>query len=107
MGEAIVGFMAVLAQLRVSLIRENTMRGLEHARAQGGVGGRPTVMTAEKTSAAIHLRQQGRSIAHIAKVLGVGASTVSRALRSWEEQTYHSSVASASGEWPVTSSSSS
>lgn len=35
MGEAIVGIMAVLAQLRVSTIRENTRRGLAHARAQG------------------------------------------------------------------------
>lgn len=32
MGEAIIGIMAVLAQLRVSTIRENTRRGLEHAR---------------------------------------------------------------------------
>lgn len=35
MGEAIVGIMAVMAQLRVSMIRENTRRGLAHARAQG------------------------------------------------------------------------
>jgi DNA invertase Pin-like site-specific DNA recombinase len=44
MGEAIVGIMAVLAQLRVSTIRENTRRGLAHARSQGRVGGRPSVM---------------------------------------------------------------
>lgn len=31
MGEAIVGIMAVLAQLRISTIRENTKRGLDHA----------------------------------------------------------------------------
>lgn len=46
MGEAIVGIMAVMAQLRVSMIRENTRRGLVHARAQGRVGGRPRVMDA-------------------------------------------------------------
>ena len=33
MGEAIVGIMAVMAQLRVSMIRENTKRGLAHARS--------------------------------------------------------------------------
>ena len=38
MGEAIIGIMAVLAQLRVSTIRENTRRGLAHARAEGRVG---------------------------------------------------------------------
>ncbi|WP_083663394.1 recombinase family protein [Actinomyces mediterranea] len=37
MGEAIIGIMAVLAQLRVSTIRENTRRGLVRARAQGRV----------------------------------------------------------------------
>lgn len=61
MGEAIVGIMAVLAQLRVSTIRENTMRGLAHARAEGRVGGRPTVMTPERVSAALRLREVARS----------------------------------------------
>lgn len=79
MGEAIVGIMAVLAQLRVSTIRENTMRGLAHARAEGRVGGRPTVMTPERVSAALRLREEGKSIDHIAKVLGVGRSSVARA----------------------------
>jgi DNA invertase Pin-like site-specific DNA recombinase len=58
MGRALFGIVAVFAQLRVDTIRENTRRGLEHARAQGRVGGRPTVMSPER----------------------VGASSVSRAL---------------------------
>jgi DNA invertase Pin-like site-specific DNA recombinase len=78
--------MAVLAQLRVSTIRENTRRGLAHARAQGRVGGRPTVMTPERTAAAVQMREQGHSIVHIAKVLGVGKSSVSRALAKAEEE---------------------
>ncbi len=80
MGEAIVGIMAVLAQLRVATIRENTRRGLEHARAHGRVGGRPTVMTPERTEAAASMRAGGASIATIARALGVGASSVRRAL---------------------------
>lgn len=80
MGEAIVGIMAVLAQLRVSTIRENTRRGLAHARAQGRVGGRPSVMTPERVKAAVEMREQGVSIAQIARTFGVGASSVSRAL---------------------------
>jgi len=86
MGEAIVGLMAVLAQLRISTIRENTRRGLAHARAQGRVGGRPSVMTVERTEAAVAMRAEGQSIAHIAKVLGVGSSSVSRALARVEEE---------------------
>ncbi len=81
MGEAIVGIMAVLAQLRVATIRENTMRGLAHARAQGRVGGRPTVMTEERLLAAQAMRREGASFATIATALGVSRSTVSRALK--------------------------
>src|SRR5690625_1064947 len=80
MGEAIVGIMAVLAQLRTSTIRENTRRGLAHARAQGRVGGRPSVMTPERTATALKMREEGLSYAHIAKVLGVGKSSVARAI---------------------------
>ena len=47
-GVALFGMVAVFAQLRVDTIRENTMRGLAHAKAQGRVGGRPSKMTPEK-----------------------------------------------------------
>lgn len=85
MGRALFGIVAVFAQLRVDTIRENTRRGLEHARAQGRVGGRPTVMTPERTAAAVRMRAQGDSLAAIARVLGVGASSVARALRKHDE----------------------
>ncbi len=80
MGRALYGIVAVFAQLRVDTIRENTRRGLAHARAQGRVGGRPTVMTAERVDAALRLRASGASISAIAGALGVGTSSVSRAL---------------------------
>ncbi|MDQ4504439.1 recombinase family protein [Sinomonas sp. ASV322] len=80
MGRALFGIVAVFAQLRVDTIRENTRRGLAHARAQGRIGGRPTVMTPDRLAEAQRMRAEGRSIAHIARVLGVGASSVNRAL---------------------------
>src|SRR5690606_20407070 len=61
MGKALFGIVAVFAQLRVDTIRENTMRGLAHARAQGRVGGRPTVMTPERTAEAVRMRRGGAS----------------------------------------------
>lgn len=88
MGEAIVGIMAVLAQLRVSTIRENTRRGLAHARAQGRVGGRPSVMTPERVKAAVKMRDQDMSIAEIARTFGVGASSVSRALAKHDDEAH-------------------
>jgi len=80
MGKAFYGIVAVFAQLRIDTIRENTMAGLAHARAQGRVGGRPTVMTPERVETARILRADGKSVTHIAGVLGVGRMSVSRAL---------------------------
>lgn len=80
MGRALFGIVAVFAQLRVDTIRENTRRGLAYARDQGRVGGRPTVMTSGRVSAARRLREEGQSWASVARTLGVGASSVRRAL---------------------------
>lgn len=87
MGRALFGIVAVFAQLRVDTIRENTRRGLEHARAQGRAGGRPSVMTPERAAAAAQMRGEGKTLMHIAAVLGVGKSTVARALAKLDEET--------------------
>jgi DNA invertase Pin-like site-specific DNA recombinase len=86
MGRALFGIVAVFAQLRVDTIRDNTKRGLAHARAEGRVGGRPSVMTPER---ALRMRADGQSIVQIAKVLGVGKSSVSRALDKAAEDAAH------------------
>ncbi len=85
MGRALFGIVAVFAQLRVDTIRENTMRGLQFARSEGRVGGRPSVISPERLAEARRMRAEGRSIAHIAGVLGVGASSVSRALMKLDQ----------------------
>ncbi|WP_261625014.1 recombinase family protein [Nesterenkonia marinintestina] len=82
MGRALFGVVAVFVQLRVDTIRENTRRGLAHARAQGRIGGRPTVMPAERLRAAEALRSQGHTLSEIAQALGVSRSSVWRALNS-------------------------
>ena len=87
MGRALFGIVAVFAQLRVDTIRENTRRGLAHARAQGRVGGRPSVMTPRRVAAAAQMRAEGKTLVHIAAVLGVGKSTVARALAKLDEET--------------------
>ena len=89
MGRAILSFMATLAQLRVDTIRANTLRGLAHARSQGRVGGRPSVMTSERIAAAVQMRNSvdpPMSYERIAKALGVGRSSVMRALRKGENE---------------------
>lgn len=83
MGRAMLSFMATIAQLRVDTIRANTMRGLAHARSQGRVGGRPTVMTPERVEMAQQMRESSdppMSYDRIAQALGVGRSSVIRGL---------------------------
>lgn len=79
MGRALYGIMAVLAQLRVDTIRQNTRSGLAYARSQGRIGGRPTVMTPDRI--AVAMREQGATIEKVATTLGVGTATVKRALK--------------------------
>ena len=86
MGRALFGMVAVFAQLRVDTIRENTMRGLAHAKAQGRVGGRPSKMTPEKIAQAQRMRAENHSLDHIAAVLSVGKSTVARALSKADQE---------------------
>jgi DNA invertase Pin-like site-specific DNA recombinase len=87
MGRALFGIVEVFAQLRVDTIRENTRLGLEYARAQGRVGGRPTVMTHERIEAARRMREQNPPATWeaIAKTLNVGSATVRRALAQPEK----------------------
>ena len=82
MGRALYGIVAVFAQLRVDTIRENTVRGLAYARSQGRVGGRRTVMTPDRVKTAREMRAENVSYARIASTLGVGASSVRRALEN-------------------------
>lgn len=69
MGEAIVGIMAVMAQLRVSMIRENTRRGLAHARAQGRwEAGRASWMQTASTQR-VSCAKRGRAMRRSARFL--------------------------------------
>ncbi|MDQ1218113.1 recombinase family protein [Microbacterium arborescens] len=79
-GRALFGIVAVFAQLRIDTIRDNTQRGLDYARAQGRVAGRPSVMTPERIATAQQLRAERHSRESIGRVLGVGAPSVRRAL---------------------------
>ena len=71
---------AAFAQYEREIIRERTAAGLDTARRAGRVGGRPTVMSAERTAAARRMLDEGEPVAAIARTLGVGASSVRRAL---------------------------
>lgn len=79
-GRLLVTVLAALAQFEVDTLRDRTMAGLEAAREQGRVGGRPRALTDEQLVVARGLRASGMSLSKIAEHLSVGKSTVHRAL---------------------------
>ena len=70
--------MAAFAELERDLIHQRTMAGLAAARAHGRVGGRPTVMDADKIAAATARLARGESPTHVAQALGVSRATLYR-----------------------------
>lgn len=80
MGRALFGIVAVFAQLRVDMIRANTKRGLEYARQQGRVGGRPRALNTQQLNTARTLREAGYSYRQIAAHFNVSTTTIHRRL---------------------------
>lgn len=72
--------MAAFAELERDMNQERTRAGLAAARAQGRVGGRPSVMDADKLAAARARAARGESPTEIARSLGVSRATVYRHL---------------------------
>jgi DNA invertase Pin-like site-specific DNA recombinase len=71
---------AMAAEMERDLIRERTLDGLRTARAQVRHGGRPAAVTDEILDIARARRQRGESVTAIARHLGIGRSTLYRAL---------------------------
>ena len=80
MGKMVFTVLAAVAELELSLIRERVVMGLERAKAQGKVLGRPRVETSEEQL--LTLSEQGLSSRQIAKQLSLSPSTVLRRLRT-------------------------
>jgi DNA invertase Pin-like site-specific DNA recombinase len=74
--DAVIGILACVAKQERVRLSERTVAGLERARAQGRVGGRPRVICDRKR--AVALREAGQSLGQIAAELGVSKTTASR-----------------------------
>ncbi|MFE3989961.1 recombinase family protein [Nocardia tengchongensis] len=79
-GKFFFTMMAAFAELERHMIHQRTMAGLQAARAQGRLGGRPTVMDADTLAAAQARRAKGQTPTQIAKALGVSRATIYRHL---------------------------
>lgn len=86
-GKFFVVMMAVFAELERDMIRERTMAGLAAARAQGRIGGHPTVMDADTLAAAQVRHANGESPTQIAKALGVSRASIYRHLPAGSPRT--------------------
>jgi DNA invertase Pin-like site-specific DNA recombinase len=71
---------AMAAEMERDLIQERTLDGLAAARAAGRTGGRPAAVTEDVLAAARARRARGQSVTQIARDLGIGRSTLYRAL---------------------------
>ena len=80
--EAVIGILAAVAQQERVRLSERTIAGLQRARAQGRIGGRPRIEDDFKSVKAVHmLRQEGRSIRQIASELELSPNTVLKVLK--------------------------
>jgi DNA invertase Pin-like site-specific DNA recombinase len=71
---------AMAAEMERELIKERTLDGLAAAEAQGRKGGRPSAVDSDTLAIALARRARGESVTAIARHLGIGRSTLYRAL---------------------------
>lgn len=84
-GDVIISLLATLAKQEAIRVSERTKAGLERARAQGRIGGRPrATVTAEQV---LRLHKKGMSLTAIGNELGAGKSTVHRLLQGVSTET--------------------
>lgn len=78
-GKLLVTQLASFAELERNLIQERTMRGLERARAEGRIPGRPESMTDERKARAIEMLKAGESTkAILAELKTMDGPTIGR-----------------------------
>ncbi len=80
--EAVIGILAAIAKQERVRLSERTIAGLERAKAQGRVGGRPRVDDSPITMRKLQrLRKQGHSIRQIAAELKLATGTVAKLVK--------------------------
>ncbi|MBS2533276.1 recombinase family protein [Catenulispora sp. NF23] len=79
-GRLFFQIIGAMAEFERSLIKDRTRAGLDAAKAQGRVGGRPKALSDDMATVARARRAKGESVTAIAKALGVSRPTVYKAL---------------------------
>lgn len=89
MGKMIFTVLGAVAELERSLIKERVAMGLERARKEGKPHGRPRRIF-DRDKAQI-LRDEGKSLREIGRILGVSKSTIASNLAGRESKTIFAS----------------
>jgi len=85
-GRLVFHMFAALAEFERGIIRERTQAGLDAAREQGRLIGRPPVISEEQTKHMIEMRNAGKSYGYIAKIVNVSVPTVWRYVNRYYEK---------------------
>jgi DNA invertase Pin-like site-specific DNA recombinase len=81
--DAVISILATVAKQERIRLSERTIAGLERAKAQGRVGGRPATQDDPKAVKLIQrLREQGQSIRQIAAALTMSTNTIMKVLNA-------------------------
>ena len=70
--------LGAFAEFERQMIRERTRAGLQAAREQGRIGGRPAKLTTEQEAAALAMLDDGKRQVEVARIFQVHPSTISR-----------------------------
>jgi DNA invertase Pin-like site-specific DNA recombinase len=85
--EAVIGILAAIAKQERVRLSERTVAGLERARAQGRIGGRPKAEDDFKLVAKCRkMRADGVPIRQIAEQLGISPTTVQKVVKNSEKE---------------------
>jgi DNA invertase Pin-like site-specific DNA recombinase len=84
-GRLILRLLASLAAFERDLLAERTRAGLDAARKQGRVGGRPKALSPAAAEAATDMHRDGRSVTEIADTLRVSRATIYRHVATLQE----------------------
>lgn len=81
-GELMLTIFAAFAQFERELIRERQAEGIAAAKAKGVYAHRPKKLTDEQVADAAQKREDGASVADLAKELGVSKQTLYTAFKT-------------------------
>ena len=85
--EAVIGILAAVAKQERIRISERTIAGLQRAREQGRIGGRPKAESDFRLVRRVDaLRAEGKSIRQVAVIVGIAPSTVQKLVKQGTPQ---------------------